>query len=227
KKGLIVNNLLKNKKGIVIHNGIDINHFDLQANIQYSKLDLINEFKCKIVMVGRFYKAKDYQTFIKAAKIVFKKTNNTAIVCIGNGPGKEHAEKQANDLLNKNIFFLGNRKDIPAFLKIMDIGVLLNNINVHAEGISNAIMEYMAAGLPVIATNAGGTPELVKDGLSGFLVPAFDENLVAEKILYLINNPDKAREMGKRGRERIKNEFSIASFTSNYLTLYKNIACVN
>ena len=125
--------------------------------------------------------------------------------------------------MNKTIFFLGNRKDIPAILKSSTIGVLLNNTNGHAEGISNAIMEYMSAGLPVVATNAGGTPELVKNGESGFLVPAFDEKTIIEKIEFLLKNPNVNIKMGKRGREIIIQKFSIQKMTDNFLELYRKI----
>jgi glycosyltransferase involved in cell wall biosynthesis len=85
-------------------------------------------------------------------------------------------------------------------------------------------MEYMAAELPVIATNAGGTPELVKDNISGFLVPTFDENVVAEKILYLFHNQNKAKEMGKAGRKIIEKDFSQEKMVNSYKRLYEKYA---
>ena len=104
-----------------------------------------------------------------------------------------------------------------------DIGVLLNNTKGHGEGISNAIMEYMAAGLPVIATDAGGTPELVKDKISGFLVPAFDPEIVVGKINYLLKNEQIRKEMGQKGRKIIEAEFNLGKMVSSYLNLYQNL----
>lgn len=219
RKGLIVENLIKHKKGFVIYNGLDIEKFDYDTINSKTKVPFDN-FKQKVVMVGRFYSAKDYITFIKAAKLVTNKNNEICFICIGEGPNRNEAELEAGDLLGKNIFFLGNRRDINVLLKDMDIGVLLNNTNGHAEGISNAIMEYMAAGLPVIATNAGGTPEIVKDGVTGFLVPAFNEKIVVEKIVYLIKNKNRATEMGEAARETIVNEFNIKKMADAYLQLY-------
>lgn len=223
KRGLEVENLLNKPKGVVIHNGLDLYNFDANVKNTVQTLNSLNRFKMKVAMVGRFYRAKDYITFIKAAKMVLQENKDICFICVGDGPLRSKAEMKAGRFLNKNIFLLGNRNDIPFLLYNTDIGVLLNNINGHAEGISNAIMEYMAAELPVIATNAGGTPELVKDNISGFLVPAFDENVVAEKILYLINNQNRAREMGKAGRIIIEKDFSIKQMTESYLNLYERL----
>lgn len=223
KRGLEVENLLNHFKGAAIHNGMDLSHFDFVNKNEQENLSVLNKFKKKVVMVGRFYIAKDYLTYIKAAKLICQKQSNICFICIGDGPNKAPAEKEAGSLLNKNIFFLGNRNNIPSLLKSMDIGVLLNNTDGHAEGISNAIMEYMAAGLPVIATKAGGTPEIVQENVSGILVPAFKEKIVAEKILYLINNQNRAREMGKAGRKIVEKDFSISKMSDSYQQLYERL----
>jgi len=222
KQGLLVEKLNNNIKGKVIYNGLDIKKFDEESYNLNSNLPC-KKFPSVVLMIASFSPAKDYLTFVKTAKMISEKNKNVCFLCIGDGPNRMKAEQESGKYFNKTIFFPGRRNDIPAIIKKSKIGVLLNNTNGHAEGISNAIMEYMAAELPVIATNAGGTPELVQDGISGFLVPAFNENVVAEKILYLINNPGKAREMGKRGREIIENEFSIEKMSSSYLELYKRL----
>ncbi len=127
--------------------------------------------------------------------------------CIGNGPGRNRAEKIAGSLLNNNIHFLGRREDIHQIIHAFDIGVMLNNTNGHAEGISNAIMEYMAAGLPVIATNAGGTIELVQEGRSGFLVPPFDPETVARKIKILLEDEQLKNADGSKRQGNYQKRF--------------------
>jgi len=219
RQGLVVENLLGSKKGNVIYNGIDLLPFDTYKLIVSQFL----EFKNRVIMVGRFYGAKDYITFIDAAKLVLEKNANTCFVCVGDGANRLAAEDAAGEYLNKTIFFIGERNDIPALLREMTIGVLLNNTNGHAEGISNSIMEYMAARIPVIATDAGGTPELVVNGLSGYLVPAFNKEIVADKIEYLINNSATSSEMGLNGRTIIENRFSLQKMLQSYLTLYQSV----
>jgi len=86
---------------------------------------------------------------------------------------------------------------------------------------SNSIMEYMALAKPVIATNGGGTCEIVVDGVTGFLIEPHLTDTLTEKVEYLLNNKDTARSMGKAGGERVFNEFNLDRMTNNYLELYK------
>ena len=223
KHGLKVEKLQSSRKGITIYNGIDIKQFNTNLKNTNRSSSKIEDFENKVVMLASFSPAKDFVTFVKVAQKVYQQNKDTCFIYIGDGPYRPLAEKEAVDYLNKNIFFLGKRNNIPSILNNMDIGVLLNNTNGHAEGISNAIMEYMAAELPVIATNAGGTPELVQNNISGFLIPAFDVNVVAEKILYLKNNQNRARKMGKAGRKIIEKDFSIKQMTESYLNLYERL----
>lgn len=218
--GIKVEQLFDHKKGYVIYNGIDLQDFVLISSEVSSNISEFESFQTKIVMLASFTAAKDYITYIRIAKKIISKYPTCCFLCVGDGPNRKEAELETGEYLNKNIFFLGVRRDIPAILKQMDIGILFNNTNGHAEGISNAVMEYMAAGLPVIATNAGGTPEIVKDEESGFLVPAFDEKIVSEKIEYLIENPEEAQKLGTEGRKIIEKDFSIKKMTSEYCKLY-------
>src|SRR5688572_14383781 len=105
------------------------------------------------------------------------------------------------------------------------IGVLMTNVKNHAEGISNALMEFMALGKPVIATNFGGSIELIESGISGYLIEAFDVDQLTEKIEYLLANDEVRKEIGKAAHDRIKMSFSIDSmvnsFYSEYIALYQ------
>jgi len=223
KAGLVAESLLACNKAVVIRNGIDFSELYKPQTGRMGQLEAtLHKFETCILMVGRFYPAKDYSNFIRAAKIVIRTNPNTGFFCVGEGPNRGKAEEEAGALLNKNIFFLGERRDVHSIVHAFDIGVMLNNTNGHAEGISNAIMEYMAAQLPVIATNAGGNSELVRVQKSGYLVPPFNPEVVAEKLLFLIENESIRHAMGKLGQEIIKNEFSLEKMVSSYIKLYKN-----
>lgn len=222
KKGLEVENLLNKKKGIVIHNGLDIHQFDISSSKNNNITDLLTEEYYLIVMLANFTEAKDHETFINVAKSLIRQIENIKFICIGDGSGRIKAENAAGKFCGRKIYFWGQRNDVPALLKKMDIGILLSNTQGHAEGISNAIMEYMAAQLPVIATNAGGTPELVKENVSGFLVPPFNENKVIEKINFLFNNKDVAKRMGENGRKIIIKEFNTKKMALAYSNLYSD-----
>ncbi|MBN1217145.1 MAG: glycosyltransferase [Candidatus Lokiarchaeota archaeon] len=221
--GLKVENLYQSNKSIVIFNGIDCNDKNIKTEFINCFYNEYKRFDKYIVMVARFYPSKDYITFIKSAKIVLQKYKNVGFYCIGEGPNRNEAEIESDIYLNKNIFFLGQCFDVKCLLNNFDIGVLLNNTIGHAEGLSNAIMEYMLAGLPVVATNAGGNPEIINDGATGFLVSPFDDKIVADKIIYLLQNQEEAKKMGCEGRNVIKKRFSKKIMSRRYLTLYNDL----
>jgi glycosyltransferase involved in cell wall biosynthesis len=224
KQGLVADKLEKSRKCKVIHNGLDSYIFKNTSSRSVGDLQkTLNRFLVKIVMVGRFYPLKDYITYIRSAIITLKESNLLGYFCIGDGPGRADAEKEAGIWNKKNIFFLGRRNDVHNIIQYFDIGIMLNNTNGHAEGISNAIMEYMAAGLPVIATNAGGTPELVSDNNSGFLVPAFNPEIVAEKIKILVDNENERNKMGEVGKRIIYENYSLEKMVSAYIRTYNSI----
>lgn len=224
KQGLVVENLDKSKKSMAIHNGFVLSKFDKKKlALPVELAEKLNAHACNILMVARFDPSKDHATFIHSAELVIKDYPDVGFFCIGDGPGRNQAEKNAGSLLNKSIHFLGRREDIQQIIHAFDIGVMLNNTIGHAEGISNAIMEYMAAGLPVIATNAGGTVELVQDGRSGFLVPPFDPETVAKKIKILVEDEKLKTSMSQKGREIIKNDFNIRKMVESYKMLYNQI----
>ena len=222
--GLVVENLLDSKKAVLIYNGFDLNSFQKNRTQIPDELKAkVNLFKHTVVMVGRFVAAKDYITFLQAAKLVIARHPSVGFFCIGDGPERRWAQIEAGTHLNKNIIFLGERHDVLSIIGEFDIGVLLTNTDGHAEGISNAIMEYMAAGLPVIATRAGGNPELVKNNVCGYLVPSFAPEIVAEKILFLLENEKDRKSMGLNGSEIIKNDFSMEKMSLSFLSLYRDL----
>ena len=104
------------------------------------------------------------------------------------------------------------------------MGVLVTNSRLHGEGISNAITECMALGKPIVATNDGGTPELVLDGQTGFLVPSHDAGILTDRVLKLLNNAELANHFGMEGRRRIETAFSLDTMANAYLCLYRGLA---
>ncbi|MGH9357094.1 MAG: glycosyltransferase, partial [Terriglobia bacterium] len=129
---------------------------------------------------------KDYPAFLHAAARVAAKHANVEFLLVGDGPLRPQLQEMAKALgIEKQLRFLGDRRDIPAVLASMDISVLTSR----SESLSNAIIESMAAGLPVIATRVGGNPELVRDGETGFLVPPGDTASLADALERLLTMP--------------------------------------
>jgi len=129
-------------------------------------------------------------------------------------------KKKIRDLgIDEHVRFLGQRRDVPELLQVSDIGLLCS----HEEGFSNALLEYMAAGLPVVATNVGGNAEAVIDGVTGLLVPAKNPDALARAILRLVHDPAARQGMGTAGRTRVQQNFSLETCLNGYEVLYQSI----
>lgn len=142
------------------------------------------------------------------------------LVIAGDGPDRARLERLSIELgVEKAVAFLGFRRDIDELTRAADIFVLPSK----SEGMSLAILEAMAVGLPVVATAVGGTPEVVEDGVTGLLVPAGDPVALGTALRTLITHPDRRRRLGSAGRDRVADRFSLERTTRRYLRLYEAI----
>jgi glycosyltransferase involved in cell wall biosynthesis len=213
-----------NKKNIVIHNGINLDRFNHDKDTVYIRRELNLPTDVFVIgMVANIRKQKDYKTYIKVAYEVLKNRKDVIFISIGSGVLSDSFYNEMSSGIRRHIYFLGKQERVEEILRIFDIGILLSNPELHKEGISNSIMEYMASSLPVIATDDGGTPEIVKDGSTGFLVPEHDINIVTKRIIYLLDNNQKAVEMGINSRKIIERNFSVHKMGQSYLNLYKEV----
>lgn len=168
----------------------------------------IDSSKRIIGIVARLVEEKGYLELFEAFKNVLDKFPNTLLLVIG--PREPEKKDKINPEvvkkygIEKNVLFLGERFDVDEIYPLMDIFVLPT----HREGVGASILEASSAEKPVIATNIGGCPEAVDNGKTGILVPVKDVKKLTEAIIYFFNNPEKAKEMGKRGREKILKEFN-------------------
>jgi len=205
------------KKGHYIHNGFDIDRLNIKISKEKIREKFNIESKIIVGMVASFSKMKDYDTFTNAAKIILAQNSDVLFIAVGEGENIERFRTKMKD--EDRFIFTGRQEDTESIINAFDIGVL----STFTEGISNSIMEYMALGKPVIASKGGGTPELVINNETGFLIEPNDTMQLVDKINYLISRHDIAKEMGLKGETRIKEEFSLDGMTFNTLRLYKEI----
>lgn len=204
-------------KSVCIYNGFDFNRTrSLQdKNTVREKFNINTE---KVVgMVATFSDYKDYETYISAAKMILQKRNNVTFLAIGSGENLEKCKKMVGNDFRDKIIFLGRQEDVESIVNIFDVGVL----STYGEGISNSIMEYMALEKPVVATNGGGTGEIVVDKQTGFLVPSGSPSILANKIEYLLEHPETAKQMGDASRKRLSEVFSLDIMTQKFAELYE------
>jgi sugar transferase (PEP-CTERM/EpsH1 system associated) len=172
--------------------------------------------------VGRLDLVKDQVGLIRAfAQVANEKPS--VLVIAGDGPSRGQLEALVGELaLGDRVRLLGERDDVPLILRALDIFVLSSI----GEGISNAILEAMATGLPVIATRVGGNSELVRDGLTGRLIEPRSPDALAGALATYIEDPALVRAHGAAGRERAAREFGLERMHAAYTALYRQYAAL-
>ena len=203
-------------RNLVIYNGFDFARVE-RLNANGAGRAVMPQVDTRIVgMVAEFNRYKDYLTFIEAARIISRKRTNIVFLTVGDGEMLEACQAAAEGL--PTVRFLGKQKNIEELVETFDVGVLCSFV----EGLSNSIMEYMALGKPVVATDGGGTRELVIHGETGLLVRQSDPPAVAAAIEYLIDYPEIARGMGQAGRAKLQGEFSVSRMVDETIAVYRS-----
>ncbi|MBL7199911.1 MAG: glycosyltransferase [Anaerolineae bacterium] len=170
--------------------------------------------------VARLGPEKGHAYLLEAAAEVLKQVLQTRLLLVGDGPMRSQLEGRAKALgVADSIVFAGLRHDVPTILSLFDLFVLPSLW----EGLPMAVLEAMAAGLPVVATAVGGTPEVVVDGVTGLLVPPGDPDALAEAIFRLLRDPDLRQRMGQAGRERVVERFSAERMVERTEQLYEQL----
>lgn len=175
-----------------------------------------------IAMVASFLPYKDYRTFLKAAVIISAEREDVTFLCVGDGDDSS-ARSLVPFRFRHRILFPGRQTQVERLMSVCTIGVLTTHTGFHGEGISNALMEFMALGKPVIATRHGGTPELVDDGITGFLIAAFSIRQLRDMITWLLVHPDLRKGMGKRAHQMIADRFSMDRMLESFQREYHHL----
>ncbi len=201
-----------------ICNGVDVDCFQPQDITKENAQFVIGS-------VGRLEQVKDHMTLVRAFGILAGKSDRQLhLVLVGDGSMREQlAGWLCEQGLQSCSSFAGARDDIPDVLKGFDVFVLPSL----AEGVSNTILEAMAAGLPVIATEVGDNGALVVQGRTGFLVPAQDPEAMAEKLAEYLQHRDLVEAHGRAARKRAEEEFSLDGMVGHYREVYSGLTAAN
>jgi glycosyltransferase involved in cell wall biosynthesis len=210
-RNLMVREGVAATKLVTIYNGIDPLRVaprpDLSSEKMLGDLGLPHKPARRFVTIvaNIQHPVKDHPMFLRAARKVRDAVPDAAFVIAGQGQLKQSLQTYAAELrLTEDVFFIGRCDRVGDLLGLSEIGVLSSK----AEGFSNSILEYMAAGLPVVATDVGGAREVVCEGETGHLVASGDDVAMGEKIISLLQEPERARSMGERGRQVVTERFS-------------------
>ena len=214
-------------KVTVVYNGLDFRRLTPQAPSRSEALSLLglngeqNHARKFISIVANMrHEVKDYPMFLRAARQVATAVPDAAFLLAGEGELMESLRALAKELgIQESTYFLGRCDRVAELLSISEICVLSSK----AEGFSNSILEYMAAGRPVVVTNVGGAEELVTEGETGYLVPSGDDAAMAARIISLLRDSAKARAMGNNGRHVVKEKFSCEAQLTRTEDLYRRL----
>ncbi len=207
-----------------IPNGVDTVRFapptpkDRQRDRESLGLDASSQIT---IFVGRLSAVKRVDTLLRAWKNVHQVYPNARLLLLGDGPERTALHALADELdLGQTLTFCGALRDVLPYLQAADLFVLPSV----SEGLSNALLEAMAVGLPCIASNIGGNVDLINDGENGLLFRPDNVEHLTEVLLRLLQDDIKRREFGRRARKTIEADYSLDKVTEKYVELYHYLA---
>jgi glycosyltransferase involved in cell wall biosynthesis len=206
------------QKIVVIDNGVDLIKFSIDKDNGPLKRSLGLDENSKVIgTVASLTTEKGHSYLLKAAVSILFSFPNTKFLFVGDGPERNSLERQATDLgLQRQVRLVGSRKNIPEILSIVDIFVLPSL----KEGLPMALLEAMAARLPVVATAVGAVPKVVIPGRTGLLVKPADPEELRAAIEFLLRDRTLAVGLAEQGQQKVQAEFSSGAMGQKYFTLY-------
>ncbi|HEY6247767.1 MAG TPA: glycosyltransferase [Pyrinomonadaceae bacterium] len=210
----------------VIYNGLDVRRVSNQTS-RSAVLSLLGlpedparARRFVTIVANMRHEVKDYPMFLRAAQAVKKAVPDAAFLLAGEGELTDGLQRLASELgVSAATFFLGRCEKIAELLSISEVCVLSSK----AEGFSNSILEYMAAGRPVVATNVGGAPEVIVEGETGYLVSPGDDATMAARIISLLQDAERAKQFGAAGKLLVERNFSCESQLTRTEELYNRL----
>jgi len=204
---------------IAIPNGVDTERFRPATDLQRATLkrELIGGNFPLVTNVARLVPVKGQRYLVEASCVVISKYPEVRFAFVGDGAMRGELEKLARDMgVAANIAFVGFRENVPDILDASDVCALSSL----SEGMPLAVLEAMAAGCPVVATDVGGVSQLVRPGATGLLVPPADPQALSAALLELLDDPQRARQMGVEGRRRVAMDYSMHKWGRKLEELY-------
>jgi glycosyltransferase involved in cell wall biosynthesis len=207
---------------VVIRNGLDVERFDAaRAGALAAPLPDTGRDPVAVLVANMRHEVKRQEDFLAALAQARRAVPRLKAFLVGEGARKPYLEQLARDLgLAEAASFLGGRPDVPAVLARGTLGVLCSR----QEGLSNAVMEGMAAGLPMVVTDAGGNAELVRDGERGYVVPPESPGALAQAMVRILSDPRRARAMGDAARRFVEQELTLERMVGAHDRLYRELA---
>lgn len=212
---------LSGKKCRVIPNGIRLERFSDLPEAESIKIQFKIQTPFAVIMVASFSPVKKYDQFLDVAEYLQPLRSDITFISAGGplGSSNEYEKIIKRASLMGNVIICGRINNVEALVNTCDIGVLFSQ----SEGLSNSILEYMACGKPVIASNAGGTREIVVDKKTGYLIHNETPEEIAEMITDLLDHKEKRNEIGENARFHIEKHFTVDRMGRDFSNLYSEV----
>lgn len=211
---------------VVIPNGIDVSRFVATDRAEVRRSLGVPEHARVVGVVSRLSRLKGIEQFLESAALIARSAGDVRFVIVGEQSPIKNLEylDELSGLarglgIGDKVIFTGLRSDVPAVLSALDVAVM-PSLN---EALSNVLLESMAAGAPVVATDVGGTSEALKDGVNGTLVPPSRPDLMAAAILQLLDAPPMAQRFGAAAKRTIDDRFSLDRMVQATESLYDRL----
>lgn len=204
------------KRLTVIRAAVDFARFEVDAASARAAMGLSPEHRVAVI-IARLYPEKNHRLLLTAFRKIASEMPEARLLVVGDGIERERIEHHVEQLqLGEQVQLLGVRRDIPQILAASDVFVLCSD----REGLPIAVLEAMAASRPVVATRVGDLPLVVKDGETGLLVNACDPEGLAGAIGTLLRDPERARQLGAKGRQLVQAQYNLESMLQEHQKLY-------
>lgn len=227
---------VRERKIVYIPNGVDTNKFfppPSQAEALGHSTPIPTPDKSKLRLklglprdavligsIGRLDPVKDFPTLLKAFQQLLSTATDAKLVIVGDGPIRPQLAELCRTLaLDSSVHWLGERSDIPELLRCFDVFVQTSIF----EGMSNTILEAMASGLPIVATNTGGNPELISNGRNGMLVPVGSPEKLTATLSLLMSDQSLRLRYGSASRSLVENQFDLSQMAQRYAAMYESL----
>jgi glycosyltransferase involved in cell wall biosynthesis len=206
---------------VTVHEGIDLDHVNAAPPVDVHEAFWLPHHAPVVGNIAALVPHKGQRYLVDAAHLVIQQVPDARFIILGEGELREHLERQVHERrLEKHVLLPGFRTDVLGCLKSFDIFVMSSV----TEGLGTSILDAMACARPVVATNAGGIPEIVDDGRTGVIVPLRDAHALAEAIVRLLRDEHLRRQFGDAGVARVRQRFTVERMVKETVAVYARLA---
>jgi glycosyltransferase involved in cell wall biosynthesis len=208
-------------RAVTVHEGIDVDHVIAAPAVNLHEALFLPHHAPLVGNVAALVPHKGQRHLVEAAHIVVQEIPDARFVILGEGELREQLERQVREYhLEKHVLLPGFRTDVLGCIKGVDLFVMSSI----TEGLGTSLLDAMACAKPIVATKAGGIPEVVEDGVTGVLVGPRDHRAMAAAIIRLLKNEDARRRMGAAGFSRLQERFTLERMVAGTAAVYERVA---